>query len=117
MIPQSTVTGPVLTVPSQTGVQAVVEADTEMWIETRRQEQNVWVIGWSPTPAARDAVMAAVDEGFANMLDPHGHLTDQFPLPDGPSARLLYMSNHTDDQHQRAGIWRRDLRYVVCYPT
>lgn len=116
-IDQSTITGPVLTVPSQNGVEAVIAPDQLMWTETRRQEQNIWVIGWCQTPAARDSVMSTIDEGFANLLDPYGNLTDQFPLPDGSSARLLYISSHTDDQHETAGVWRRDLRYVACYPT
>lgn len=117
MIPNSTVTGPVLTVPSADNVEAVVAVDQSMWMETRRQEQHVWVIGWCPTPQIRDVLMSAVDEGFGNMTNASGNLTDQFPLPDGSSARLLYMNSHTDDQPQKANLWRRDLRYVVNYPT
>ncbi len=117
MIPQSTATGPVLTLPPATAFQAIVVADQTMWMETRRQEQNLWVIAWCPNPAVRDSVASAIDTGFANLVDPYGVLTDQFPLPDGSSARLLYVSNHTDDNAQKAGIWRRDLRYVVSYPT
>lgn len=117
LIQGATFAGPVITLPSNVQVSADVVSDQVGWIETRRQEQNMWVIGWCPTPASRDAVMKAVDGGFANMLDPSGNLTDQFPLPDGSSARLQYMSTHTDDQAQRAGIWRRDLRYCVSYPS
>lgn len=117
MIPLSTVTGPVLTIPTSTVIETIVAPDQSMWLETRRQEQHIWVIGWCPSPAVRDIVMKTADEGFANLLDPYGNPTDQFPLPDGSYARLLYMSNHTDDQAQRSGIWRRDLRYLASYPT
>lgn len=113
----ATATGPVLTIPSQENLEVIVVADQPMWMETRRQEQHVWVIGWCASPAIRDTLMSAVDQGFAGMTTPTGALTDQFPLPDGSSARLLYMSTHTDDMPQKAAIWRRDLRYVVCYPS
>lgn len=117
MIPNATVTGPVITIPNVPGLAATVVADQPMWAEVRRQDQQVWVIGWCPNPSIRDVLMKAVDVGFGGMMTPGGNLTDQFPLPDGSSARLLYVSSHTDDQPQRAGVWRRDLRYVVCYPT
>lgn len=117
MIPQSTVAGSVLTLPTAADVETVIAADQTAWKETRRQEQHIWVIGWCPDAISRDKVMGVVDAGFANMVDAAGNLTDQFPLPDGSSARLLYMSNHTDDQAQRAGNWRRDLQYIACYPT
>lgn len=116
MIPHSTVTGPVLTIPGS-GIETVVAPDQSGWMETRRQEAQVWVIGWCPRPDMRDRIMSAVDGGFANLTNEFGNLTDQFPLPDGSSARLLAMNNHTDDQPQRANLWRRDLRYVVSYPT
>lgn len=117
MIPLATASGPILNVPSHDNIEVAVVSDLPMWLETRRQEQHVWVIGWCPSPAARDTVMSAVDAGFAGMVTDQGALTDQFPLKDGSSARLLYMSNHTDDQPQKAGLWRRDLRYLVCYPS
>jgi hypothetical protein len=117
LIPASSSNGASLTLPTDVGISATVASDQTVWIETRRQEQNVWVITWCPTPSARDVVTSLVDGGFANLLDGFGRFTDQFPLPDGSSGRLLYISSHTDDQAQRAGIWRRDLRYVVSYPT
>jgi hypothetical protein len=117
MISDATVTGPVITIPDATNLATAVVVDQQMWAETRRQDQHIWVIGWCPAPLVRDVVMKAVDSGFGDMLDASGNLTDQFPLPDGSSARLLYMSSHTDDQAQKSGVWRRDLRYIVSYPT
>ena len=117
LIAGASVSGAMITMPANQEIDAAVAADQTAWMETRRQEQNIWVIGWCNTPATRDNVVKAVDGGFASLLDASGNLTDQFPLSDGSSARILYISSHTDDQAQRSGIWRRDLRYVVNYPT
>jgi hypothetical protein len=117
LIPGATAARNVITLPVSTGVVARVGADQPAWQETRRQAQNVWVITWAPNPAARDAVASIVDAGFANMTDAFGNLTYFMPLPDGSSADLRYFSSHTIDQTQKANLWRRDLRYVVEYPT
>jgi len=116
-IPGSTFAANVLTLPSDLFVRATVVADQPAWLETRRQEQQIWVIGWCPNPAARDAVMGAVDAGFSNMLDQFGRPTNQFALPDGSNAILRYMNTSTDDAPQQASLWRRDIRYRVEYPT
>jgi len=116
-IPNATFSGSSVTVPSSLNLQAVVAADQPEFLETRRQEQQITVIGWCPTPAIRDAVMSAVDAGFANMQDQWGRQTQQFGLPDGSDGFLRYVSSMTDDRAQKAKLWRRDLRYRVEYPT
>jgi len=116
-IPGASFEANVLTAPTDYGLEALVVADQPAWLETRRQEQQIWVIGWCPNPAARDTVMGAVDAGFANMLDQYGLPTNQFALPDGSNAILRYMNTSTDDAPQQASLWRRDIRYRVEYPT
>ena len=116
-IPGSTADANVLTVPTDYGLQARVVADQPAFMETRRQEQQIWVIGWCPNPRVRDRLMAAIDAGFANLMDAFGRPTIQFPLPDGSSAIIRYQGSRTDDAPQQANLWRRDLRYRIEYPT
>jgi hypothetical protein len=117
LIVGSTSSANVLTLPSSLGLNVRIIADQPAWMETRRQAQHIWVIGWAPSPTARDTVMSLVDEGFANMMNSFGNLTYFMPLPDGSSADLRYYSSYTVDKTQQANLWRRDLRYVVEYPT
>jgi hypothetical protein len=117
MAPGVTALGATLTAPTDYGLQARVVADQPAWLETRRQDQQIWVIGWCPDPKTRDAIVSTVDAGFANMLDQYGRPTNQFGLPDGTNAVMRYVSNRTDDQPQQASLWRRDLRYRVEYAT
>lgn len=109
--------GPVLTLPTDYGVAAVVAPDIPELLETRRQEQQIDVIGWCPNPHSRDIIMSLIDAGFANMMDQFGRLTSQFGLPDGSNAFIRYVANRTNDAPQQATLWRRDLRYRVEYPT
>lgn len=117
LIPGSNASGGQLVLPTDVNARALVVADQPEWLETRRQEQAIKVIGWCPTPIVRDQIMSLVDAGFANMLDQFNRLTSQFGLPDGSDAYLCYVSNHTDDAPQQDNLWRRDLTYRVQYPT
>jgi len=111
----------VLTIPSfperPTTVRAVVAADQPAWMETRRQEQALWICIWAPTPLLRDLFGGAVDGGIANMQDQWGRQTTQFGLPDGSNALIRYSNSRTDDAPQQANLWRRDLRYLLNFPT
>jgi hypothetical protein len=103
-IPGATLSGASVTVPSSIELRAAVVADQPEFLETRRQEQQITVTGWCPTPAIRDAVMSAVDAGFANMQDQWGRQTDQFSLPDGSNGILRYVSSMTNDTPQKAKL-------------
>lgn len=116
-IPGASADGNVLTVTTDYGLQARVVADQPAFMETRRQEQQIWVIGWCPNPRVRDKLMGAIDAGYANLMDAYGRPTIQFPLPDGSSAIIRYQGSRTDDAPQQANLWRRDLRYRIEYPT
>jgi hypothetical protein len=86
-------------------------------METRRQEQQIWVIIWCPNPRVRDQIASAIDAGIANMLDQFGRPTIQFQLSDGSWAIVRYQGSRTDDAPQQANLWRRDLRYRIEYAT
>lgn len=117
LVPGTSSNGNVLITNGLVNVSATLSVDQPMIREMRRQSQHVWVICWCQNPQLRDVLASAVDEGLGNLMTDAGTPTDQLPLPDGSSCILHYYSSHTDDQAQKAGIWRRDLRYVVEYPT
>jgi hypothetical protein len=116
MIPGAAVASNVVTVSGAT-LDAHVVADRTEWLETRRQLQHFWVMGWAPTPAARDKVMSVVDAGFAGLTNEAGALTTFIQLPDSSFGDLRYYSVATFDKAQQASAWRRDLRYTVEYST
>lgn len=116
-IPGATASGAVVTIPTNERVIARVAADQPAWLETRRQDQGIWVMTWCPTPMIRDSVASVVDAGFANMQDQFGNQSEFFGLPDGSNAWIKYAGIAVDDQAQQAGLYRRNLRYTVQYPT
>jgi hypothetical protein len=116
-VPNATATGAVLTINTNEPVIARIGVDTKSILETRRQDQHVWITVWSPTPHDRDVISGAVDDGMANLQDEWGRLTYEIPLADGSSGEIRYFSSHTDDAPQQDNLWRRDLRYLVSYPT
>ena len=110
LIDGATAVGAVVTLPgSAPRVVARVEADAVAVRELRRQEHSFTVTVWAPTPALRDAAASVVDTLFA--------ATDRVTLPDGFSARVRYVSTGEDDSPQRGVLFRRDLRFLVEYPT
>lgn len=110
--------GSVLSLPGGTvGLSAAVVVDQQAQIELRRQAQEFRLICWCPTPAARDALAAAVDLAVAGQLDANGNPTEFMPLPDGTSVRLTYRNGYTMDGSQKDGLWRRDLCYTAEYAT
>lgn len=78
-------------------------------METRRQEQGIMVSIWCPTPASRDLLASVVDNSLANI--------DWFGLSDGTVARLQYRETFETDSSENANLYRRNLDYLVEYPT
>ena len=78
-------------------------------METRRQEQGIMIAVWCPTPAGRDLLASSVDNSLSGI--------DWFALPDGTVARLRYHDTYETDASENANLYRRNLDYVVEYPT
>jgi hypothetical protein len=116
-VPNATASEAALTINTNEPVIARIGVDTKATLETRRQEQHIWITIWSPTPHDRDVVSGAVDDGMANLQDEWGRLTYDLLLADGSIGQIRYFSSHTDDAPQQDNLWRRDLRYLVSYPT
>ena len=101
--------GSTITVPGAKSVIARAVCDGAASFESRCQEKDLRIICWCPTPPVRDALTSAIDVAISGM----GFLT----LPDGSQARILYRNTASYDQAQNALLYRRDLIYMVEYPT
>ena len=133
MVPGATAAGPVLTVPAVSGFLARASAPATLFREVRRQVQGFRVTLWCPTPDLRDATASLVDGALAEYDGTF------IPLPDGPAnptetegfsgrspkpkvwggggGLLKYAGTFPDDSTQKTGLYRRDLRFTVEYPT
>ena len=96
-------------IPGATLVKVRTTCDRAAFAESRRQEKDLRIAFWCPTPEIRDSVTAVVDLAI-----------DRFsfvPLPDNTQARIAYRNTSSYDQAQSALLYRRDLIYTIEYPT
>jgi hypothetical protein len=105
----STVQGSTIIVAKAGSIEARTVSDSISSFESRRQEKDLRVICWCPTPSVRDAVAAAIDLA----IDQASFLV----LSDETNARVIYKNTASYDQAQNALLYRRDLIYTVEYPT
>ncbi len=77
--------------------------------EWARQEQELRLSVWAPSPSLRDTLCSAFGSGLA----PIGFL----PLADGTAGRLRYRGTVSLDDGRDASTYRRDLIYDVEYAT
>ncbi len=103
------VQGSTITIPGSYSVIARVVCDCAASFESRRQEKDLRVACWCPSPATRDAVAGAIDAAMDQMAF--------LALADGTSARITYRNTASYDQAQNALLYRRDLLYTAEYPT
>lgn len=101
--------GTAVTLPDAGSIVARVVADGAVLQEVRRQEQTLRVSLWCPTPALRDAAAALADVALA--VQPF------VTLPDGSVGRMRYAGASVIDREENAQLYRRELLYVVEYPT
>ena len=103
------VQGPTILIPGAKAITVRVVCDQAVSIESRRQEKDLRIVCWCPAPSVRDTVASAIDAAINQV----GFLL----LPDGTQARIIYRNSASYDQAQNALLYRRDLIYVVEYPT
>jgi hypothetical protein len=103
------VSGSTLTIAGAGDLLARVVADSTVQKEVRRQEQVFRVTCWCPTPTTRDATAIAIDQAMSGVRF--------LSLPDGGTGRMTYSGTTVYDQSQNARLYRRDLNYLVEYPT
>lgn len=107
LVPGATASGPTLT--TSAAVTFRVAGYAPIFRELRRQRQSLKVAFWCPDGASRDAACKLVDGALAG--------THFLTLPDGTAGRLRYEGSYVSDASEKSGLWRRDLRYSVEYPT
>lgn len=108
----------VLTLLTNLPVIARVVNDQSLFQEIRRQDQGFRVSVWSANNVARDAVAAAIDVALAYLVDANGNPTMNLVLePDNSAGWLRYRSTYNLDNAEKAGLYRRDLCYMIEYPT
>jgi hypothetical protein len=105
----ATAQGFIIVVPGAGSIKVRVVCDSTTSFESRRQEKDVRIICWCPTPPIRDSVATAIDAA----LDQMSFLV----LQDEAKARVVYRNTASYDQAQNALLYRRDLVYMVEYPT
>jgi hypothetical protein len=105
----ATAEGFTVNVPGAGSIEARTVCDNATSFESRRQEKDVRIICWCPTPPIRDAIATAID----GAIDQASFLT----LPDETKARVVYRNTASYDQAQNALLYRRDLIYMIEYPT
>jgi hypothetical protein len=96
-------------VPGAASIEVRTVCDNSTSFESRRQQKDMRIICWCPTPPIRDAVATAIDDA----IDQISFLV----LPDNTRARVVYRNSASYDQAQNALLYRRDLIYMVEYPT
>jgi hypothetical protein len=105
----ATAQGFTIALPGAGSIKVRVVCDNATSFESRRQEKDLRIICWCPTPPIRDSVAAAIDAAIDQM--------SFLVLPDEANARVVYRNTASYDQAQNALLYRRDLIYTVEYPT
>lgn len=105
----ATFQGSVISVPGAAAITVRVVCDNTTMSESRRQEKDVRIICWCPTPAVRDTVAVAIDSAINRL--------SFLPLPDATHARVTYRNTASYDQSQNALLYRRDIVYLIEYPS
>lgn len=115
--------GAVLALPTNLDVEARIAVDQMTAVEVRRQDQGFRVSVWSANDTARDATATAIDQALAAIAtndangnpEPAGSMF--LPLADGSFGWLRYRNTVNLDGAEKAGLYRRDLCYLVEYGT
>ena len=109
LIGNATASGSVLSLDDPTSIVARVVEGGRASMEMRRQEQDVLIGVWCPTPQARDTLASVIDLALSQI--------DWLQFQDGSAGLLRYRSTVEVDSSENANLYRRDLVYLIEYPT
>ena len=94
--------------PDAHQVVARAVSDGQGGAELRRQEMLFRVSLWCPSPSVRDQIGAFIDLAMSGVV---------FLDVGGWGCRIRLAGGKTDDTGAAATSWRRDLDYMIEYPT
>jgi hypothetical protein len=109
LIPSATSVGEVISIPNAYKVTAKVGVKGTSARILERQEKQFQIITWAFNPAIRATIGAALKVYFAKVY--------RFTLPDQFYAMMKYSRTSEFDDYQKTQLYRRDLFYLVNYPT
>lgn len=101
--------GTSITIPGAGSMVARVVHDSAASSESRRQEKDLRITCWCPSPSVRDTIAATIDAAIDQL--------SFILLPDTSQVRIVYRNTVNYDQAQNALLYRRDLIYTVEYAT
>lgn len=104
-----TLSGSALVIPAAAHVVARVVTQNQFQQQLRRQERLFHVACWCPSPTTRDQVAIAIDQ----MVAPLAFLS----FSEGTAGRITYHGTTVSDRGEDAFLYRRDLIYLIEYPT
>jgi hypothetical protein len=107
--PGTSAVGGVITLVGPTYVTVRIGAPGTMGEIIHRQKQQVQVTVWTPDPATRTTIGAAVDVALKNTL--------RLTMPDTSACILTFNATHFDDSRENGGVYRRDMIYLADYLT
>lgn len=107
--PSASATATTLTIPVQFSLVVRQGGIGTLGKVTWRQEHDIAVTVWAPTPASRTTLAAAVD----NLIKQNIRIT----LPDTSQALIRYSRTNVTDEQEAETVYRRDLIYCAEYAT
>jgi hypothetical protein len=108
-VPATSSVGTVSLTGSAAYLSAQVGVSGTQAAEWRRQETQVQITFWCPSPTIRD--------NAAKLIEPTLAKTAFLTMPDNFQARLRYHNTLQFDQAEKVDLYRRDLIYGVEYAT
>lgn len=109
-VPNATVIGNTITVPTNGPIIARVGGDVTSLMETARQSQRFLISIWAPSSAIRDLVGTVVHGAMSRAIN--------LPLPYGVTTEALISRNSSNPQmDEKVGVFRRDEPWEMAFPT
>jgi hypothetical protein len=108
-IPNAIGNGAVLTLPTDYLVNINFGNPIIQQRELERQDQEIRVTLWCPTPESRDDTARIIGGYLAQF--------DFLKFSDGSYGEKKYWGTFSDDVPSKEKLWKRDLRYQIEYAT
>ncbi|WP_102323874.1 hypothetical protein [Komagataeibacter saccharivorans] len=108
-IPGAVSSGAIVSVPAASSLTGAAGGYVPAVRTARRQQQLFQVTVWSASPAARDALGTAVENGMA--------FIDWLTAGSGSTFQIEARGDWNNDAAQNSGIFMRPFRFIATYDT